>query len=259
MPLYPCFALLIAFVVERSAIAARATTTRRGWNLYLSLIAGLISVSGILLWLVSAGFVAVSTEAAQPSGFATLFALLSFAVASLLWWAQRQESAGSARLAVAAIAIYLGVAYAGPVINAREQRGNDLRNVVARLKAELQPRERLASFGPIDHRFAFYYRDFITEHKWPRQADDVPVNTRVFCYKHHRGDTAAIRRNGRGMYCGTTPGSLPFEWEEIARIPCDRNVRDDPETVVVVGRVIESANRVAADPLAGGSAGKKEF
>ena len=29
---------------------------------------------------------------------------------------------------------------------------------------------------------------------------------------------------------------LPFEWEEVARINCDRSVRDTPECEVLIGR-----------------------
>jgi hypothetical protein len=215
-------------------------------------------LAGIVIWTASCLTVPAWQSLAQPLSFATLFLAASLAAAGTLWWIRRKVSDLATRGALITIALFLGLCYTGAVMNSDARRANDLSPAVAALKERLQDPLQLVSFGPIDHRFAFYYRDLINEWDWPENEQEVPGHVRFFCFEHHRGDTAQVRANGRGMYWGTTSGTLPFAWEEVIRIPCDRNVRDDPEVTVVVGRILEAAGQIAEAKPAGHSSSGSE-
>jgi hypothetical protein len=123
---------------------------------------------------------------------------------------------------------------------------------VAVAKAALPAPEQVVSFGPIFHRFAYFYGHTIPEIDWPTTPDDVPDDLDYFCFDQRPEDTPQRRVNGRGRVNEFTPGTLPFEWEEIARIPCGRSLRDDPRFCVIIGRVKRDATGqpLAARPTA---------
>jgi len=70
----------------------------------------------------------------------------------------------------------------------------------------------------------------------------VPADVTYFCFDQRPEDTPQRRINGRGRINEFTPGTLPFEWDEIARIPCGRSLRDDPRFCVIIGRVKREAS-----------------
>ena len=69
------------------------------------------------------------------------------------------------------------------------------------------------------------------------RADELPVDLDYFLLDYNIRDTAETRLSGRGRSWTTTPGTLPFAWEEVARIPMDRDY-EDSESWVIVGRVV---------------------
>jgi hypothetical protein len=89
---------------------------------------------------------------------------------------------------------------------------------VAQLKKRLPWGQALVSFGPIHHLFAYHFQDPIALQEWPRKADGSVVQAYYFCFDRNKSQ------------------SLPFAWEEIAAISCDRDRTPNPEEVVVVGR-----------------------
>jgi hypothetical protein len=94
----------------------------------------------------------------------------------------------------------------------------------------LPPDARLISFGRAHHPFVYHYGQTIPWLDWPRQADDrsATADFDYFCFHSVRG-----RRK-----------PLPFEWEEVDVISCDRYRRENPVDAMVVGRRINrrSAN-----------------
>jgi hypothetical protein len=60
------------------------------------------------------------------------------------------------------------------------------------------------------------------------------------------GDTAAQRIAGRGRTWTTTPGTLPFAWEEVASICVERRIRGGERTVVL-GRVLRPLRAMVSD------------
>lgn len=146
----------------------------------------------------------------------------------------RQLSPASILLLLVAL---LGVTYDGVFLNMRLNKANDLAPVVAELRGQMPPGVRLVSFGPISHRFAYFYGRPIPEVDWPASEDDAPPVGSYFCFDKHQGDNPLKRANGRGRKWARTLGTLPFDWEEVAVIPCDPIRRSKTATTVVVGRV----------------------
>jgi hypothetical protein len=159
-----------------------------------------------------------------------------------------------AALAVLALAAFLGLASTGAEKNSVDRLSNDMAPRVAEAKAALPAFEPIVSFGPIFHRFAYFYGPTIPELPWPTTLEEVPDDVTYFCFDQRPEDTPQRRVNGRGRVTELTPGTLPFEWEEIARIPCGRSLRDDPRFCVIIGRIKRDSN---GQPLAARAARQK--
>ncbi len=185
--------------------------------------------------------------AQQPPLFAAAFSILGFVAAIVVARARHSASRRRAALAVFALAAILGLACTGAEKNSVDRLSNDMAPRVAEAKAVLPAPEQIVSFGPIFHRFAYFYGPTIPELPWPTTLEEVPGGVTYFCFDQRPEDTPQRRVNGRGRVTEFTPGTLPFEWEEIARIPCGRSLRDDPRFCVIVGRVKRDA---AGQPFA---------
>jgi hypothetical protein len=149
--------------------------------------------------------------------------------------------------AVLTIAAFVGVAYAGVVINVNAGRWNDPTGTVAQFKSRLPRDATLVSLSPIEHRFAYYYQAPIAELDWPTEPSDLPPQVEYFCFMRYPGDTAERRAAGRGRTWTTTPGTLPFAWEEIAAICVERRIRDEAQPMVVLGRVVRPLQAAVSD------------
>ncbi len=139
----------------------------------------------------------------------------------------------------------LGITYDGVFINLRLNKANDLAPVLAELRERLPPDAHLVSFGPISHRFAYFYGEPIRELDWPESYEDVTPEATYFCFDLHQGDNPLKRANGRGRKWARTLGTLPFAWEQIDKIPCDPIRRDKTSTTVVIGRILGPGERPA--------------
>ena len=89
---------------------------------------------------------------------------------------------------------------------------------VAQLKERFRQGQELVSFGPIHHLFAYHFQDPIPLRDWPKNGEDPSGQADYFCFER------------------TDPRPLPFAWERIAEISCDRDRTPAPEEVVIVGR-----------------------
>ena len=115
------------------------------------------------------------------------------------------------------------------MMNFNIARWNDPTAAVDQLK-QIVASAPLVSLTPIDHRFAYLYEQPIAELDWPRDVDDLPPDVEYFCFMRHPGDTAEGREAGRGRTWTTTPGTLPFAWEEVATLCVERRVAQLPAT-----------------------------
>ncbi|HVX64555.1 MAG TPA: glycosyltransferase family 39 protein [Pirellulales bacterium] len=230
MPLYPCFAPLIGLVIDRASAAARSASLARMWQVYFTAAAAVLTLTGLLVLGVSVSGEWNETPLSQPLGFATVYGALAGWAAAAAWKARRGDQPRYAVAAVFAVAAFLGLTFNGLVMNNLIRRSEDVAGQVAELKRRLPPDARLISFGRAHHPFVYHYGQTIPWLDWPRQADDrsATADFDYFCFHSVRG-----RRK-----------PLPFEWEEVDVISCDRYRRENPVDAMVVGRRI---NRRAAN------------
>lgn len=254
MPLYPCMALLIGMIVERCARAEFTSRARISWNNFLLVLAVVVPVAGFVV--AGATFVPLEQLAVlrQPHWFAIAFPAAGAMCSFILWKARRAVGPAPALVPVLALSAFLGLFSTGVMLNVNAKTFNNPAPLVAEVKAQLPPSIRLVSFGPIDHRFAHYYESAIEELPWPMTADQVSDDVTYFCVGRHPSDTPEVRITGRGRVAWTTPGTLPFQWEEIAAVPVQRIQKEGPQPVVVIGRIVRpavaAADAKAAQPVA---------
>jgi len=247
MPLYPLVAVLIGLIVVRCAAAAPGRYPRRAWHQFLLLTGSLTAACGLAL--AAAGLTPTNWAAQlyQPRWFCLAFAALAAAAVFTLWRVYRQPKRFAPAIAVLAVGIMAGVAFTGIAINRSVGRWHDPTQLVAELKSHVANPTALVSLSPIDHRFAYYYDEPIAELGWPRALDDLPPDVDYFCFMRNLGDTAERRAAGRGRSWSTTPGTLPFAWQEVASICVERRLRGGPQRTVVLGRVVRPLQATVSD------------
>lgn len=180
----------------------------------------------------------------QPIGWA--FAAISAVVVFAIWSAYRQPTKISPIRAILAVSMLAAVGVVGLMVNVNRARWNDPSSTVSEFRRHLPTGANLVSFTPIEHRFAYYFDAPITEFDWPRAIDDLPSDVDYFCFMRFPGDTAESRAAGRGRSWYTTPGTLPFAWEELKAASVDRRV-DANAMVVVLGRVVRPLQAKVTD------------
>jgi hypothetical protein len=248
MPLYPLVAVLIGLVIERCAFAAVGSYPRRAWHQFLTLWATFIGTSGLVVAGASLLMADPAARFYQPRWFGVLFAILAACAVFLLWESFRRPSQLRPIIAVVAIAIVAGSGVAGFMVNANTARWIDPTDEIANLKNQLPPGTDLASFSPIEHRFAYYYGDTITELDWPLSAAEISQRLTYFCFMRQAGDTAECRAAGRGRTWYTTSGTLPIEWEEITSVCVERQIyKGERPREVVLGRIIRPLRLATSD------------
>ena len=228
MPLYPCFAPLIGIVVERAWSRGAAAALASLWRRYLSWAAigavgaaVLVATAGVVPWLATTPF-------HQAAAFAAYYSVAAAAAAVLLWRARLAASPQRALAALIAFALFLGFTFNGVLMNDAIRRSDDIAGEVAKLKEQLPRNVRLVSLGRAHHPFVYHYGQTIPWLDWPRPAD-LP-DYAYFCFHSMRG-----RRK-----------PLPFKWEEITVVRCDRYLRDNPVDVMVIGRRLPPSGRVGS-------------
>ena len=145
------------------------------------------------------------------------------------------------------IGMLFGVINLGILINLNVARWNDPATSVAGLKSLALEPGNLVSLGPIDHRFAYYFETPIKQLDWPTDETPLPNDVEYFVFMRYPGDTPEKRSAGRGRSWYTTPGTVPFEWEELASIDCNRRIDEGARMTVVLGRVQRPIRFAASD------------
>jgi 4-amino-4-deoxy-L-arabinose transferase-like glycosyltransferase len=237
MPLYPSLAILMGLVVEHCTEAAADRIDRSIWRHYLRGLSIASLVGGV-------GFVAAHmtslpqfADARQEWPFLGVWFVAAAVTAGVLLWASLAHSSSRPQIAIVVLVGFMGLTYTGVIINSRVKGGNDLAPAVAQLKEHLPQHEQLFSLGSVYHRFSYQYESPIRRVPWPASAADVPGDVTYFCFDRRPGDNDLMRTSGDGRYATTTAGKLPFEWDEIAEIPCDPVNRKEHGRTIVVGRI----------------------
>ncbi len=237
MPLYPALAVLMALVVEQYTAECASRFDRLLWRFYLRCM-GLTALAGCVV-LVAARMLPIEPLAAirQPAIFVAAWAVVALTATAALAWASCGERTPRPQIAVFALAAFMGLAYAGPALNARIEGANDLTGPIAAVKRQLPDPQRLVSLGRIYHRFAYSYATPIRRVDWPLTTADLPVDVTYFCFDRLWSDSDVQRSGTDGRLGSPTPGVLPFAWEKIAEIPCDPVHRGAAHRTVIIGRV----------------------
>lgn len=223
LPLYPCFAVLIALAAEHCWHSAARAPWRNAWRQLLAGLAAVMAAAGIGVGLL--GFMPEAAGAmAQSWLFGTSFALASLLLAALAWWSAAGRTESQRRVGPVAVAAFVALAYVGLVTNIRVRLSNDTERQIAELKQRLPAGAQLVSVGLLDHMFTFYFGEPIAA-----LPSAPPGDSTYFCFRPSR---AASQQ-------------LDFAWEPVAVINCDRNRRGSPQRIVVVGRRLPAGSGVA--------------
>jgi hypothetical protein len=126
------------------------------------------------------------------------------------------------------MAAVIGCGYNAAIAMFVTPHSADISPLVARLRDHELHGKPLVSFGPVQHLFAYHYREPIAARSMPESRADA-AGVEYFCVN--------LRRIHK-LY-------LPFLWETIAEVPIGRK-RDDAFMVVVIGRRLY---RPARDPV----------
>jgi 4-amino-4-deoxy-L-arabinose transferase-like glycosyltransferase len=218
MTLYPCAAVLVGLATDRLWQMAHVTSWRAFWIAFVS--ACSVAMGGAGIGLLAVSLANYDVWLAQSSAMAWGYALSSVTLTIAAWRSLRYDSAGSRRIAVLSIAGFLAVSHCGVMISALQRVSVDTSGAVADLKSKLPPHPKLVSFGQMHHMFVFFLNEPVSICPYPETIDDVDDQLDYFC---------------------VSPGQLekrplPFAWESIAEISCDRRIEPQPRSRVIVGR-----------------------
>lgn len=216
MPLYPCFALLVGLVADRCVTVVGPAQWQNVWEAFWASLAILMAVGGVAVLAVS--WSEPASIAAQPLKFAWVFAALAMACGGVTFWACQARTVARARAAMTALSLFLGLSCSGAMVNSQIRKSENAALAVGKLKQHLPKDQHLVSFGQVHHLFLFHYRDAVEVQPWPATAAQADPNLTWFCFD------------------GERPLPIPFPWEVVDVISCDRYVRATPEQKVIVGR-----------------------
>ncbi len=238
MPLFPCVAVLVGWAIERLVAARPASVAARWWQICMAAAAAGIAGFGVVLLAARHTSSTHLQAIALPPLQGVLYAGVVFGVAGVLVWAAVRVHARSAWVAMMALVVFQGLLFRGVLMRAQMHDANDMTEVVAQVRASLPADVRLISFGPAHHRFAYYYRTLIPQLPWPQSEAEVPPEVTYFCFDPRTCHVPADVVARTASLATREPRILPFTWEQIARVDGDRNKREVPEEVTIVGRIL---------------------
>ncbi|MBI1901605.1 MAG: glycosyltransferase family 39 protein [Planctomycetia bacterium] len=244
MPLYPLVAVLLAWIVERCATAEAGSRLRGVWNTFL-VVAGAAAILGGVA-IAGATWVGPLAGVRQSAAWTAALVALCVIGGTALFWCRRKGGASAARLGLVATSAVVGLAYTGAVVNIDAARLNAVEPAVAEVRSHFPAGVHIASFGAVNHRFAYYYGEPIPRRDWPRTIGDVPSGLVYFCFSRTPGDNVVVR----GRVVRYMPSSFPFAWEQVAAVSCERKKTSQPVEIVVIGRIVEPrvARATSTDP-----------
>ncbi len=228
MPMYPCFAVLIAVVLEKlTSTEYRLPSLQNLWSRYGRTVSIGVFVSAAVIPIVMSGWV-------TPKLQMDLLPLVAFVIMAvtvgilILYLSQSSERARRHRWELMfAIVLFSGATYNLVVVNHLQRQSNDPRPSIAQLKRTLPQSDTLISYGLAHHRFTLEFGEQLPQRKWPTSDEEVTVDPLYFCFSH--------------SYANLPIAQLPFAWDPVAVINCDRHSRDIPHDLVIVGRRLPQA------------------
>jgi len=170
--------------------------------------------------------------------FATLCVVAAIATIATLWWARRRRGDLPALAASLALAAWMGLSHTGVLVNSYTKRWHMPRSEVLAVKQQIPVAGRLVSFGPVHHRFVYFYGELVRQLPWPRDMSQVPNGVEFFCFDQTAVDAMQRPADQAGSRSADSPGALPFAWTCVATIGCERH-KKNPQNIVI-GRIARS-------------------
>lgn len=229
--MYPCFAVLIGVVLEKSFASSSESSLAAGWRWFCRVLSAVAVVGAVVV----AAAPWIETEWArrlvQPTWFSIcFFALVAASVTGIAWsirrWTVEPNSVNVRFAGFIALVALFGAAYVGVGINTLAGMANNHASQVAAVRRKLPPNVKLVSFGPLDHVFTFNFREPIRQLDRPRSVDDIPEDVEYFAYTPGLGPNVQVLG----------------PWEEVAVVSCERNEKPSPGRVVVIGKLKRPAS-----------------
>jgi 4-amino-4-deoxy-L-arabinose transferase-like glycosyltransferase len=217
MPLYPCFAPLIGIVLERAWWSGTGSLAAL-WRHYCGAAAVGAAAMAVAIMVGSVLSDLPIAVLRQSLPFALGSCVAGVVLSAVLWKARRSPTSRLAVAGLVALSAFLGLMFNGPIMNDAIRRSDDIAAQIAHVKERLPAGVQLVSLGRAHHPFVYHYGQTIPWLDWP-QAGALP-DYGYFCFHSMRG-----RRK-----------PLPFEWEEIAVVRCDRYLRANPVDAMIIGR-----------------------
>ena len=230
MPLYPCLSVLAGIVVDRVRLALPAERISHFWLHYVRVLGlfaiGMGGVVAIATWFGLGG----QSVLTQPPLFAGLYLLLSVAIGVTLVRSSPWSAGARAAAAMCLVAGFIGLSTVGLRLNELVRKSVPTARQVAEVKGQIPPKVKLVSLGRVHHLFAFHYSDTIRPVGWPPAAEDADFE--YFCFDQH----------------AAYPPVLPFAWQRLADVRCDRRINSPPQMMVIVGRRLRAEERLTYHP-----------
>lgn len=221
MPLFPAFAVLIGVVFERvESVYEEGNRLRFLLTGFWRLLS--VAVGGTAVFIAALSWIDPSAEWSQAIWLTPILLAVGIIVSILLWRGSSYTTAFRFQTNLTVVAWFLAFFYCSVVPNIRNKISLHAESDIARLRSTLPPGTRLNSLGIVHHLFLFHLRDRVNLLSPPEEIVASPPTGSYFCMQ---------------TWNGVIP-SLPFQWERIATVNCDRNLRPNPIDEVVIGRVI---------------------
>jgi 4-amino-4-deoxy-L-arabinose transferase-like glycosyltransferase len=222
MSLYPSLALLVGAGIERCWQSPRSTWWQRSWDRYLLLAPLPILGAALFVGIATIGGGARMAKLSDSVsvGFVVLYGTAAVAATAVIVWSRHKSTPLCGELGVLTLAGFLGLTYSGIVLSAQMGGSNDPSADVIAVRRMIPRGERLLSFGLVHHLFAYYYQEPIELRKLTDTQAPSDFSNTYFCFVDDPGFE--------------TP-EIPFEWERVAEISCERARSNNPLTKVVIG------------------------
>jgi 4-amino-4-deoxy-L-arabinose transferase-like glycosyltransferase len=239
MCLYPCVAPLVGLSIQRCWECRDKSWWQQSWDRYLIGGAVLTTAAGMVI----GGSALAGTFAGDGSGvfhlgesvsrrFALAFVPLAAIAAIVMIWSRPRRYAWQAQAGVLTVAAFMGLTYTGVVVSVQSRTSNNPWTAIATIRELIPPGERLMSFDPVHHLFAYYYAEPIELQRLGKNRLAMPSGGSYFCFAVDPHYTRPI---------------IPFAWETVAEISCERTQSPHPASKVVVGRrTLDRAHEVSA-------------
>jgi hypothetical protein len=209
--------------VQLSIEATPGDSVRTIWRNFAVIFAASIPLTAITITVASLMQTPIG-YIRQPVLFAVTFLAISAVLAALLWRTRHARALRHGVVGVTCVAAYIGILCTGVVINVDLREASTKVADIERARLFIPDGEVLYSLGPVDHGFAFYYRDPIDKTPWPADGERLPdeVNYFVFQAYDEQGDTA-----------------FDFAWEPLAFVDSSSTKSNDASRLVVVAHKLK--------------------